>query len=296
MDKLFIRGTRNEADCFIQQLDVKTGKVQNEQTVHAPWLFSQETSCIIIAGQVVCIDQPSSTIHCLKLEPDRISLESISLSMLLPGNMDITDLKLSVLHSPSVKHQHKEFVLHLSRTHSALLRVNQDQSVAVIKEFLAETLFFASVVANSNSILMTATLKASTTQLNCYNLDTMKEIEDIRYTVNTFPEHHGQLEQIYTHFFFRKDNTIGYRVLALFQDHSLSLIQHTGRLIWTREESLASITAVEMVELPVSPKQANFEALQKEFGYHHDGRHYKTSWKGWDRPDHMDFSRRMIRK
>ena len=50
------------------------------------------------------------------------------------------------------------------------------------------------------------------------------------------------------------------------------MVQHTGRLSWTREESLASVTAVEMVELPVSPKQANFEALQREFGYHHDGK------------------------
>lgn len=36
-----------------------------------------------------------------------------------------------------------------------------------------------------------------------------------------------------------------------------------GKIIWTREEALASILAVEMLDLPVSDMEA---AIEKEFG------------------------------
>jgi len=42
--------------------------------------------------------------------------------------------------------------------------------------------------------------------------------------------------------------------------------------MWSREEALAEVTAVEVVELPFSPSQANFETLQEEFGAHPNGR------------------------
>jgi hypothetical protein len=48
----------------------------------------------------------------------------------------------------------------------------------------------------------------------------------------------------------RSDNTIGYRLLTLSSDASLSLLQD-GKVAWTRDEALAYVDEVEFVDLPV---------------------------------------------
>ena len=267
VDKLLVLGIKNDVELLIQKLNMKSGRVENGHSVSAPWITSPTACCVFIAGTVVCAEQSNNVIHSLKLENDKISVATTSFSSLLIDTSLVSDMKLYLPHSPSIRHIHKEFVLQLSNTLSLLLRLEPDLTITSMKEFQKETLFYSSAVSD-DPIIMTATVNDDSFQLKCYNMNSMNEIEQMSQTTNIL-EHNGKPVSIHTHFFPRKDNTIGYRLLALFQDHSLSMVQHTGRLSWTREESLAS---VEMVELPVSPKQANFEALQREFGYHHDGK------------------------
>ena len=54
----------------------------------------------------------------------------------------------------------------------------------------------------------------------------------------------------------------------------------TGRLAWSREEALAHVLAVEMVDLPVAPSLANME---EEFGSTSPGRLH-----GHRRPLHVE--------
>lgn len=269
-DKLFTFGIKNDAELIMQKINAKSGEIDYGHTVDASWLSLPETSCIFIADAVVCADPSDNVIHSLKLESSRVSVTSTQFSSLLIDTALISELKLYLPHSPSIQHSRREFVLQLSKTHSMLLKLDSDLSITLLKEFLEETLLFSSAVGD-DFLIMSATISSHSALLNCYNMNSMTEIKQISQTVN-FVKHHGKPVSIYTHFFSKKDNTIGYRVMVLSQDHSISLVQHNGRVLWTREESLASITAVEMVELPVSPKQANFEALRKEFGYYHDGK------------------------
>lgn len=44
------------------------------------------------------------------------------------------------------------------------------------------------------------------------------------------------------------------------EDHSISLLHQ--KVLWTREEALATITAVEVVDLPISERE---QAIEKEF-------------------------------
>ena len=82
----------------------------------------------------------------------------------------------------------------------------------------------------------------------------------------------GEAADALLYLFNKKENELGYRVLLTTTDHAVLLIQFPGRIMWSREEALADITAVEVVELPFSPSQANFETLQEEFGVHPNGR------------------------
>jgi hypothetical protein len=49
----------------------------------------------------------------------------------------------------------------------------------------------------------------------------------------------------------KKDGGSGYRVLLVSQDYAAALVQEDG-IVWQREESLASITKSEFMDLPSS--------------------------------------------
>lgn len=51
------------------------------------------------------------------------------------------------------------------------------------------------------------------------------------------------------------------RHLLSSQDHTVALLQH-NKVVWTREEALASIVAVEIIELPMSDED---QAIETEF-------------------------------
>ena len=269
VDSLYTVGSVENEKIFMQKLNIKTGNEENSHMVVVPWLFHKESSCIFISDVVVCVDPFEQMLHALQLQSERISVQSTLVSSLSSANViNIDKLTLYLPHSHYLPQ--REFVLKLAPKHSMLLKLDEKSSIVLLKEYDEEVLFHTSSIGG-DVLLMTAILSDSGMDIKCYNIEQMSEVEDMKQSLS-FPIHHGKPVSIYTHFFYRKDNTIGYRVLTIFEDYAITLSQHTGRMFWTREESLASITAVEMVELPVSPQQANFEALQREFGYHHDGR------------------------
>ncbi|KAK3926933.1 ER membrane protein complex subunit 1 [Frankliniella fusca] len=59
-----------------------------------------------------------------------------------------------------------------------------------------------------------------------------------------------------------KDDLSSCRLLLHTSDEAVTLLQHTGKVLWVREEALASVVATEMMDLPVSDKDA---AIEKEF-------------------------------
>ena len=62
----------------------------------------------------------------------------------------------------------------------------------------------------------------------------------------------------------RKDKGTGCHILLTTCDHAVAFIFHPGKILWVREEALASIAAVESLDLPVSDTDA---AIEKEFDH-----------------------------
>lgn len=62
----------------------------------------------------------------------------------------------------------------------------------------------------------------------------------------------------------RRDTSRGCHILLATDDHALALVFHPGKFVWIREEALASIAAVEILDLPVSDTDA---AIEKEFDH-----------------------------
>jgi hypothetical protein len=62
----------------------------------------------------------------------------------------------------------------------------------------------------------------------------------------------------------KKDKGKGCWILLATDDHAIALMSHLGKFVWIREEALASIAAVEILDLPVSDTDA---AIEKEFDH-----------------------------
>lgn len=60
----------------------------------------------------------------------------------------------------------------------------------------------------------------------------------------------------------RKDKGVACRIVISTSHDTILLIQHPGKILWSREESLSSIVTSELVDLPASDRDV---AIEKEF-------------------------------
>uniref|UniRef100_A0A8C3GP43 ER membrane protein complex subunit 1 n=1 Tax=Cairina moschata TaxID=8855 RepID=A0A8C3GP43_CAIMO len=111
------------------------------------------------------------------------------------------------------------------------------------------------------------TCSNQTYNINLYLVETGQRLLDTTITFNL--EHNGaKPEQLYIQVFLKKDDSVGYRALVQTEDHMLMFLQQPGKVLWSREESLAEVVSLEMVDLPLTGAQAELEG---EFGKKADG-------------------------
>uniref|UniRef100_A0A8D3DMV6 ER membrane protein complex subunit 1 n=1 Tax=Scophthalmus maximus TaxID=52904 RepID=A0A8D3DMV6_SCOMX len=138
-----------------------------------------------------------------------------------------------------------EFFLQLGPEHYLLLQLNNGQ-IVTLRDFKP--------VSNCASTL------------NLFSAETGRRLLDTTLIFNMDP-YGGKPEKVCL-FSFRKDDSVGYRVMVQTEDHTLTFIQQPGRVIWTREEALSDVVTMEMVDLPLTGTQAELEG---EFGKKADG-------------------------
>jgi hypothetical protein len=100
-------------------------------------------------------------------------------------------------------------------------------------------------------------------ELSGYELDTGLELSDLAGKLK-YPAGLGEGNIAAAVCSRRKDKGRGCYILLTTDDHAVALIFHPGKFLWIREEALASIAAVESLDLPVSDTDA---AIEKEFDH-----------------------------
>ncbi|XP_036304510.1 ER membrane protein complex subunit 1 isoform X8 [Pipistrellus kuhlii] len=100
--------------------------------------------------------------------------------------------------------------------------------------------------------------------INLYLVETGRRLLDTTITFSL--EQNGtRPERLYIQVFLKKDDSVGYRALVQTEDHLLLFLQQLAgkAVLWSREESLAEVVCLEMVDLPLTGAQAELEG---EFG------------------------------
>ncbi|XP_062889253.1 ER membrane protein complex subunit 1 [Mobula hypostoma] len=250
----------------IIQYDVNDGKIIQQVTVSTPWIQRLRNVCGIVGtGVLICIDSGSHSLWVLPLESEQESVQVDLQSLELELAEEFEGRVITIQSSPLVASS-TQFFLQLSGTHYALLHFH-DGVVSLLRDF-AQAMLASFATSGDRLVAAVMTSRNKTAfSVNLYSAEYGRRLLDTTMNFNLDPNC-GRPEQLYIQAFLKKDDSVGYRALVQTSDHALIFIQQPGRIIWTREEALAEVVTMEMVDLPLTGTQAELEG---EFGKKADG-------------------------
>ncbi|XP_064818500.1 ER membrane protein complex subunit 1-like [Oncorhynchus masou masou] len=269
-EEVYVLGVVPNSHLTIIAYSLEDGEIIKQRSVEAPWLSSVESSCVVIGqGVLMCVDPATLSLYTLPIPAEEapqfnhILLQSLDLEV-SPGFQPV--LVSSQPHP--ARSPISEFFLQLGPDHHVLLQLNADgYTIAPLRDFQPAFLVsFATTGEKTVAVVMTPKNETAC-DVNLFSADSGRRLLD---TTVIFPLdlNGGKPFKLYVHAFLKKDDSVGYRVLVQTQDHALTFIQQPGRVVWTREEALADVVTMEMVDLPLTGTQAELEG---EFGKKADG-------------------------
>eukprot|EP00117_Sycon_ciliatum_P026496 scpid27070/ scgid21739/ Uncharacterized protein KIAA0090 homolog len=272
-------GVSNDMDLTVITYHATNGDVVSKHTLPAAWISSKPLDCIVLGSSfLVCLDHVTFSLQTAVLELETSTFVATSLSSLGvdmdQAAMDSVSLKsLNLEASTSVGASlpatlQMQFLLSLNPSHKLLLKVDEGSAaVSLVREFSkANVQLYPAFYGDQGHLLMLEhDSQSESLNLEWLDLSSDRLVTELAQKVH-LPAHHGAPVDTCIYLFSKKDSTLGYRVLLQTEDHALSLVQQSARLMWTREESLADIVATELVELPISTSEEFFETLHEEFG------------------------------
>ncbi|XP_063573323.1 ER membrane protein complex subunit 1 isoform X5 [Pongo abelii] len=224
----------------IVKFNVEDGEIVQQVRVSTPWLQHLSGACGVVDEAVlVCPDPSSRSLQTLALETEwelrQIPLQTALVSFATTGE----------------------------KTVAAVMACRNE-----VKTSNSEDGSMGSFSEKSSSKDSLACFNQTYT-INLYLVETGRRLLDTTITFSL--EQSGtRPERLYIQVFLKKDDSVGYRALVQTEDHLLLFLQQlAGKVVlWSREESLAEVVCLEMVDLPLTGAQAELEG---EFGKKADG-------------------------
>uniref|UniRef100_A0A803YN11 ER membrane protein complex subunit 1 n=1 Tax=Meleagris gallopavo TaxID=9103 RepID=A0A803YN11_MELGA len=261
---IHVLGVVPQSHLKVLTLRVEDGEVIEQTKVAAPWLKSLNGACGVVGEAVlVCADTATHSLYVCSLETEQevkqIPLQSLDLEFADGFQPRILATQPSVINASRT-----QFFLQLSPGHFSLLQCKQGllshlrdfQQAALVSFATTGEKTVAAVLTCRNELVGTACQ-------NCFiSIQADGVITNLTGLLFFF------FPQLYIQVFLKKDDSVGYRALVQTEDHMLLFLQQPGKVVWSREESLAEVVSLEMVDLPLTGAQAELEG---EFGKKADG-------------------------
>ncbi|XP_067005032.2 ER membrane protein complex subunit 1 isoform X2 [Anabrus simplex] len=244
----------------VTSFNITSGSKLSVKKITSP-VSATESQCVLSAPFFACLATlgESITLHSVKLASSNEQFQSKSLTALLGGgrayleSIDGSQPLVAVrVTGASGKHI---FLLHESGPEplpyqvpadAKLLQSTYEKTDILLQiEHKDETLEVVTLEAGEQSTDVIGKVKYPLTASSLASVDIAKAVCSPR-----------------------KDKGIGCRILLSSEDHAVAVLHFPGKLMWIREEALASIIALEMLDLPVSDTDA---AIEKEFDHNETG-------------------------
>lgn len=274
----------------ILTFSVEDGSLSQQVEVSARWLGSLQGTCGTVTESVlVCADSVTTSLHTLSL----LSGEETTQHPLQALGVEAIDgvSELGVVTAPRsttgptlpqfflqiaprrfLLMQYRDGVLtplrDFSQAYLATFASTGDKSVAAVLQCKMD--------ANIPEVEIPAGLSCSqdagscpgqTFTISLYMADSGRRLLDTSMTF-TLEQSCAKPDAMYLQLFLKKDDSVGYRALVQTEDNQLLFLHQPGKTLWLREEALADVVTMEMVDLPLTGAQAELEG---EFGKKADG-------------------------
>ncbi|XP_019633907.1 PREDICTED: ER membrane protein complex subunit 1-like isoform X2 [Branchiostoma belcheri] len=231
-----------------------------KRVVAAGWASPQSTQCVVTGDNIlVCSEASTNSLYTMSLV-DGSTFSAVTLLSLGFNSWQPDSLALK-----SVQVGRKEVLLRLAKDHFVLLQATAS-TLTVLKDF--PDVYTTTTARSQERDIMFFVKKGSKDELvvTGFYLENLKEDQALTQMIAHQP-HFGSPQQVTVYTFLKRDSSTGYRALLQMEDQSLLMLQqlqgNQGHVMWQRNEALASISAVDQVDLPVSETESKFE---EEFG------------------------------
>ncbi|XP_062611133.1 ER membrane protein complex subunit 1-like isoform X1 [Saccostrea cucullata] len=259
---LYVIGQSYGKQVTIVTVDVE-GVIKSTRSVPSSWL-SANTQCVMSdGGFLVCYRSEDQSLQVLSL-PEGQTFKTTSLQVL---GLEASD---GVTIETSKKTDDPYIFLRMSKDHLVLVEITAQG--AKLKKDLPKICAAQVTSLDDQSMLFTIERSPGELKMRVYDLGTGGEIADLYQTITYLPQH-GFPQRMEVLLFKKRDLRIGCRFAILSEDYSMQMVLKAerdaapGKIAWRREEALAYVLSVEMIDLPVSENQAKYE---DEFGSHKD--------------------------
>ncbi|KAL4646018.1 ER membrane protein complex subunit 1 isoform X3 [Arapaima gigas] len=303
--QLFVLGVVPYSHLSIIAFNIEDGEIMSQRSVAAPWVSKVQARCgVVDQGVLLCVDATTLSLYMLPLnseepaELQQVPLQSLDLELASGYQPVLLTTQPNPARPPLA-----QFFLQLGPDHHVLLQLS-DGLISPLRDFQPAFLVsfatagektVAAVLSPKNEtvsakaggvvaetvhpflhfflmhcfivLLLDHAYDLQASSVSLYSADSGRRLLDTTVTVHLDPNG-GKPEKLYVHAFLKKDDSVGYRLLVQMEDHTLTFLQQPGRVVWSREEALADVVTMEMVDLPLTGTQAELEG---EFGKKADG-------------------------
>ncbi|XP_047343681.1 ER membrane protein complex subunit 1 isoform X1 [Vespa velutina] len=236
----------------VTSYDSKTGEKLKSRKVSAPFITS-ETECVLVAPYLACLKGDNSLgmlflVHLFNtnIEPQMVTINTIfGAGTQGPYQLESVLGDETVISITADNNQRKRIL------------VVGETSVPIQRDIAGDTTLYITSIDNQK-VLLESTYRNEITEVVATDLLTFNPLPNITGTSS----HVSLLSPvIVASVCVRQTKGLTCRYLLSSQDHSIALLQH-NKLVWAREEALAKIVAVEIIELPMSDRD---QAIETEF-------------------------------
>ncbi|XP_046465087.1 ER membrane protein complex subunit 1 isoform X1 [Neodiprion pinetum] len=245
-------GDAHKTEVEVTSYDSKTGEKLKSRKIDAAFI-SKESTCVLAVPYIACIDQPdlADKVYIQHLYATDSDFQAIPVIQIFGSETG----HLSNLESVPGD----EPVVSVSRDNGQTKRiiVINTESAPIPNDLSKDTALYITT-ADEGKVLLQTSFENQVANVAAVELSTFSPIPNLSVSLS----HNSiQAPTIVASICPRQPKGTGCRHLLSSEDHSVALLQHS-RLVWLREEALANIVAVEMMELPMSDRE---QAIETEF-------------------------------
>lgn len=243
----------------ITAYDVSLGTRLSSDDIPASWI-AEDSRCVLAAPYLACLEvaEQEVVLHSVSLTGADVKTKSLS-AFLGETKVDVT-LETVGGSQPAVAVS----TVGSPKKHVLLLRAD---GFMLYPQQLPKASKLYITLNDKSGIIIQALLIDGWLELSGYEIDTGMELSDLAGKLK-YPTGLDEGSVAAAVCSPRKDKGRGCHILLTTSDHAIALIFHPGKILWVREEALASIAAVESLDLPVSDTDA---AIEKEFDHKETG-------------------------